>query len=701
MHTNTPHRTHRLSSLLSTLSIPLSVALAPLAIGSELPATGNEPGAAVTREAAKKTLENRATTLENIIVTATRTDARLSEVARSLAVVDRLEIESIQGQSIGDVLRYQPNISIAGGPRAGSQTVNIRGLGGNKVLQTVDGARLSFESGHRPSYYLDPELLKRVEALRGPASSLWGSGALGGVIAQNTLDPEDLLSERNTGGFLRTGFNSNNAQSTTTMALAAQGDAVDGLFSAYSRDSDDVELGNGDSLQGSASEDYGMLAKVNWRLNAHHDLQLNMRASDSDGTVPTNGTAAINETSNFLVTRDTETFNANVRWRFTPDSDLIDSRVLAYWNRIDVDEQRVADGRPDSTRLDEYGINLINVSRIGDATLQYGADIYRESFEGERSGRFRPAPPEATTDVWSVYAQAQIPLTDSWRLDLGARYDDFTTRADNLDNERANDDISTSAALVWNATDWATLALRYDEAFRAPTAEELYTDGTHFCAGRGFCNSFVPNPDLDAEQAANLELVGQFNFGDVLGADNINVQMSAFRNEVDDFIEQIVAGPFFFPFPDPGTTTWINVDEATLEGFEVQGTYQRGPLLFKLAYGQTRGEDDNTGQDLTNIPADTLVADLSYGFMQNALVAGIRFTDVASQRRTDVPQNNPNMVFDAYSITDLYASWQPVAMPNVKIDLNVNNLEDDLYQRAWDQLPEAGREIILSARYSF
>jgi len=671
--------THR-----SLLSAAIATALIPAALAD--PAFENE---------------ERHQSLENIVVTATRTDTSLADVARSMSVVNRLEIESIQGQAIGDVLRYQPNISIEGGPRAGSQTVNIRGLGGNKVLQTVDGARLSFESGHRPSYYLDPELLKRVEALRGPASSLWGSGALGGVIAQRTLDPEDLMNDDSTGGFIRTGYNTNNQQTITTLALAAGNDSVNGLVSGYYRDSDDVELGNGEDLVGSASEDYGMLAKVNWRMAEHHDLQFNFRSSDSDGTVPTNGTAEINDTSNFLVARNTQTMNANVRYRFRPDNELIDSRALVYWNRIDVDEQRIEDGRPDSTRLDEYGINLINVSRLGDVTLQYGADIYREEFEGERSGAFRPLPPAAHTDVWSVYAQASIPLADSWRLDLGMRYDDFTTEDDNAGESRANDDTSASAALVWNATDWATLALRYDEAFRAPTAEELYTSGTHFCAGFNFCNSFIPNPELEPEQAANFEALGQFSFNDTLGADSIDLQVSVFRNEVDDFIEQIVVGPFFFPFRDPGTTTWVNVDEATLEGVEIQGTYQRGPLLLSLAYGQTRGEDDNSGEDLTNIPADTLVLDLSYGFLQNSLVAGVRYTDVASQRRTDFPENDAGIVYDAYAVTDLYASWQPNNLPNLKFDLNVNNLEDDFYQRAWDQLPEAGREVILSARYSF
>ena len=117
--------------------------------------------------------------LNKVLVSATRIESPLSEVSRPVAVVERKEIDTMQPQSIAQVLRFQSNVSISGGPRAGSQSVNIRGLEGSKVLQTVDGVRQVFESGHRPSYFLDPALLKNIELVKGPASTLWGSGAVG------------------------------------------------------------------------------------------------------------------------------------------------------------------------------------------------------------------------------------------------------------------------------------------------------------------------------------------------------------------------------------------------------------------------------------------------------------------------------------------------------------------------------------------
>jgi len=638
--------------------------------------------------------------MEHIVVTATRTERNASEVMRSLSVLDRAQIDSIQGQSLGDLVNALPNITLAGGPRAGSQTINIRGLGGNKLLQTVDGARLSFESGHRPSYYLDPALLKGVEALRGPASSLWGSGALGGVVAQRTLDPVDLTDGDDIGGFIRSGYNDNNQQHTTTVAVGVELGSIDWLLSGYYRDSDDLEMGNGETLADSSSQDSGVLAKLNWQPADDHILQLNYRASNSDGSVPSNGAAEVNETSNFLIERETRTHNASARWDFNPGNNGLDSQALLYWNQVEIDEARVSDGRGDATSLDEYGLNVMNVSKVGHLTLQYGADIYREEFSAFRSGDNRPLPPEATSDVWSVYLQSQFQLTDGWRLDLGLRHDDFTTEAENLNDERSESSTSSTLALVWQPTDWADLALRYDEAFRAPTSEELYTSGTHFCLGRGFCNRFVPNNQLEAENASNVELLGKFTFSNVLGADRLTIEGAVFDNRVDNFIEQVVSGPSFFPFPDAGTTTWINVSDADIQGFELQTQYQRGGLNLALGYGQTRGEDNATGDDLTNIPADTLSADLNYTFAERALVTGLRVVHAASQRNTDYMENTTGISYDGYSVVDLYAIWSPRQLPGIQFDLNINNVGDKFYTRAWDQLPESGREIILSARYS-
>lgn len=657
--------------------------------------------AAVNPSWAEETVSEQQAALETVVVTATRIEKPLNEVARSIAVVDQEELLQIQPKSIAEALAYSPNITTSGGPRAANQTVNVRGLTGNKVLQTIDGARQNFESGHRPSYFLDPELVKSVEAVRGPASSLWGSGAIGGVVAQNTINADDLVDgDSGLGGFAKGGYNDNNDGATATMALAGKQGDFGWLVSGYGRDSDQLEMGNGKELLGSESESWGAMGKLNWNLAEGQDIELAYRHSDWDGAVPTNAAAELNGTSNFMIDRKQTTDNTNLSYRLDAGNDWLNLEARLYNNQVEMDEVRVADGRADTTEIDTWGFNLTNQSLLGNTRLLYGIDTYIEDFDTARGGENRPQPPEAQTTSWSVYGLAEVPLADAWNLEFGLRYDDFETEAKNLDASSSDSATSPSAAIVWDAADWLVLSVRHDRAFRAPGSEELYSTGYHFCMFPGFCNTFEPNPELEPEEAANTELNAKMAFADTLGADVIHVEAAVFQNNVDNFIEQVVAFPDFTRF-DPGTTSWFNVDEAILEGAEISAAYLRGPLALKASYGQVRGEDDNTGQDLTNIPADTWKLDASFGFESINMLAGVRYVYADDQARTDYEENVGGTVYDSYGVTDLYLSWQPQAVDGVRFDLSVNNLEDKYYRQAWEQLYSAGREVIFSARYRF
>ncbi|MBW8191586.1 TonB-dependent hemoglobin/transferrin/lactoferrin family receptor [Neiella marina] len=641
--------------------------------------------------------------IKAVVVNATRVETTEDEVTRPLAVVEKEQLDAIQPQSVAEAVSYEPNIAVSGGPRANNQSVNIRGLSGNKVLQTIDGVRQVFESGHRPSYFLDPELLTSIEVVKGPASSLWGSGAVAGVVAQNTVSAGDLLApEQNLGGFIKTGYNDNNDKSTTTGAIAGRTDSLDLLFSAYYRNSNDAELGDGSRLIGSASIDKGMMGKAEWQIDDHQSLGFNVRAANVSGSVPSNGSADPNGSSNFLINCDQDTANIALDYRINTQSPYLNAQVKAYWNSVDMDEERVSDGRSDATELDVYGININNVSTVGDVTLLYGIDGHTEDFKAERGGDNRPTPPDAETDIWGGFIQASYPVAKNWSVEVGARYDYFSTEAKNLTEDRSDNDLSPSAALIWQAQDWLELTLRHDRAFRAPSSEELYSTGYHFCMFEGFCNSFEPNPDLKPEQAANTELMAKAKFGGVFAEnDGLQIQTSVFQNKVDDFIEQIVTDPTFYPVMDPGKTYWYNVDEATIEGFEISANYRYQAFNATLAYGIVRGEDDITGEDLTNIPADTLSADLSYAFLSEQLKAGVRVIHAKDQTRTDYEENLDGTTYDGYTVGDLYVSYQPSSLAALKLDLTINNVTDKHYRQAWDELDQVGREVIFSAKYSF
>lgn len=131
--------------------------------------------------------------LDEITVTATKTHRGPLETSGEVNVIHRNEIDRVQAQSLDDVLRYQPGLDIGGGPRRLVEAPSIRGLSGPRVLVTLDGARLDFQSGHAGRLFVEVDALRQIDVVRGPNSALWGSGALGGVLALSTLDVDGVL----------------------------------------------------------------------------------------------------------------------------------------------------------------------------------------------------------------------------------------------------------------------------------------------------------------------------------------------------------------------------------------------------------------------------------------------------------------------------------------------------------------------------
>lgn len=640
-------------------------------------------------------------TLDRIDVNALRQSAD-GETGREIVTLDEARIRSQQAQSVAELIRYEPNVVVSGGPRPGLQSISIRGLGEDKVLQVVDGVRQDFNSGHRPSYFLDPLLLKRLEVVKGPVSSVWGSGALGGVVSQQTIAAEDVLQAgANFGGFTAHSHNSNNRERTHTLALGARTDRSDWLLAGSLRQGDDPRLGNGQRLENAARDDQTLLLKGRLQVDEAQSVGLNLRQARVDGRVPSNG-AVPPGTSNFLINRAQHTGTVALDYHLDPASDWVNTRVTLSRNQVAMDESRVSDGRFDQTDAVTHGLVVTNESRLGQSRWLYGLDGYRERFQAQRSGSNRPQPPDAVSLVAGAFVQADLPLHEDWQLTVGTRYDRFDSEARNLPDsgKQRDDQLSPAIGLHWQATPWLGLALRHDRAFRAPTAEERFSSGAHFCLGPIGCNRFVPNPDLRPEKAANTELQARLQWADVLAADTVQVSANLFQNRVRDFIEQVVTPPSnTTPFPgppnDPGTTTFVNVDQARLRGFEVTGHYARDHFQARLAYGQVRGEEERTGRALANVPADKLTLDLSRQWGQQ-LTTGVRVIRASSQDNT--PDGSR---FDGYVTGDIYASWQPLSVPALTLSVTVNNVSDRFYRQAFAQLDEPGREIIAALRYAF
>ncbi|WP_345888571.1 TonB-dependent hemoglobin/transferrin/lactoferrin family receptor [Shewanella algae] len=650
---------------------------------------------------------------DEVLVSATRIQEKVSESSRSAAVVGEEQLAEKQGDSVAEVLKTEANINIANGPRSSAQQVEIRGLSGQRVLQTIDGARQNTSAGHRGTFFMDPELLSSVEVVRGPASSLWGSGAIGGVVSQNTKSAREMLDEgQSFGGYLKQGYETNGQRSKSSGAIYGAKGSIDWLLNGSYSDGDNIKAGNDNTLENSASRSRSGLAKFGWQLDEAQRLQLSGRINEISEAVPSNPATDVSN-SVPLVRRDSKDSNLTLDYSLAPSSNaLLDLDAKFYWNKTDYDENRLTKGQFDTTEYETLGFSIANRSQWQGLKLTYGLDGYRDQIETFRddsgqSGQ-RPGNIDGESRVWGAFVAANIALGENWSLDPALRYDSFENESNNLGHSSDDDALSPSLALVWKTAPWLTLSARYDEAFRAPSVEEMYSSGTHYCIPpipnflpNGLCNTFEVNENLKAEKAKNKELKADMRFAELAGNDELALSLSVFRNDVDDFIEQRVTNPLHGIPGLEQNTRWDNVDKARLTGFELTGKYRINQTRLSLSYGQTEGKDRHDGGYLANIPANKLVLDLSQGIMAGDMKLGTRVSYNASQDR--VPEDNPVNRYQDYTLWDVYLAWEPAmgTFEGLRVDFAIENIGDEEYIQAWQTLMDQGRNFKLSARYRF
>ncbi|MFM2043510.1 MAG: hypothetical protein RLY86_2086 [Pseudomonadota bacterium] len=635
--------------------------------------------------------------LEVITITATRTPRPAIEVPAAISVVGLEEIERAQAQSLDDLLRHVPSVELSGGPRTTAEQPSIRGLGDERIVLRLDGARQNFQAGHKGRAFLDPSLLRQVDVLRGPASALYGSGAVGGVIALTTKDAGDFLKDGDSmGGRARLSWADNGEELVGSLTgYARPSDTIGLLASLTRRDSGDVETGSGLTIPFSGDDLWSGLVKADWAPATGHRLRLSWQGYRNDQLLP----SAPDTTDTSIVVDRVSRQDTGTLGYEGVSGPWIDLRGTAYWSRTDLDEDRVGQVREDDTVLETLGIDLANTSRFdaGPAAfaLTYGVEAYRDSQEGRRNGAARPQFPDAQSDVLGLFIQAETVIAERFTITPALRWDRFDQSAEGQ-RDRSDKELSPSLRAAVEAAEWLTVFAGYAEAFRSPSLTELYNTGLHF---PGVCpipgrpcvvpnNFFVPNPDLRAEQAATWEAGVNLSFRDLAQpGDRLLAKAAVFRNDVDDFIEQAVLIP-------QGQTTRRNVQEARIEGIELEAGYDSDTWFAGLSASLLRGEDRNTGADLDSIPADRLTLTIGRALPDLDLSGGWRATFTADQDRVNADTATPG-----YVTHDIFVVWTPVEA--VRLDLGVDNLFDKTYRRHLSSIPEKGRTVKLSAAYSF
>ena len=238
--------------------------------------------------------------IEKITVTATRAERNIKDVPATVSVISAEAMEKNLARDIADLIRYEPGVSVGGSNRFGLNGFTIRGIGDDRILTQVDGVPIvdeynfgAFLTARRD--FIDVDALKTVEIVRGPASSLYGSDALGGVVSFLTKDPEDYLTADRPYHFSAKGGYSSEDQSFLSTATAAGGGEVfKGLLVYTYRDGEETESNGGGEVsagpaRGKADpqdfDSHNVLAKLVYDLNDAHQFRLTADYYQNDSDV--------------------------------------------------------------------------------------------------------------------------------------------------------------------------------------------------------------------------------------------------------------------------------------------------------------------------------------------------------------------------------------------------------------------------------
>ena len=647
---------------------------------------------------AEATAQQAVTPLDAVTATATRTPSVAGNTAVPVTVIGREQILERQARSPIELLREVPGVEISGVPRTTAMQPTIRGLGEERIVFRLDGARNNFNAGHRGRLFLDPDLLRQVDVLRGPGSVLYGSGAIGGAIALRTIEPDDLLppgSPNPVGGYLRGGYQTQGAGWRGSGGFAARAGDFAALAAAAGLTSNLFRDGRGTIIPFTGDDATTVLGRVQWRPQFHRfDIAAHRYVNDHEIPIAAN-TATLTGVTDRRTVQDV----VSARWSWAdPALPLLNPQLVLYRNRVLLEERRQTAGRPlQTTGLVTTGLDLQNTSRFSlfgrdRHALTIGLELYRDEQEGAQNGLARPQFPDARQDVLGLFAQDEITF-GRFSLVPALRWDRFAQRAEGGRNDRTLERLSPKITAAYQLTGWLQPYLSYAEAFRAPSLTELYVSGQHFPG-----NFFVPNPNLRPETSRNFEAGANLRFQDLLRqGDRLRARLTAFHNEIDDFIESVVLAR---------TTVNSNIGRARIQGVEAELHYDAGTWFGALTASTLRGDNLTDNRPLASVPAHRLALSGGYRFLPQGLVVGARWLLVAAQdRMPDLP--GVARETSGYGVLDLYASWQPAFAPSFRLDVGVDNVFDHAYRRStWNAVPappfyEVGRNVRAALRVSF
>jgi hemoglobin/transferrin/lactoferrin receptor protein len=627
--------------------------------------------------------------LEEVTVYARRL-VPVTRVAATVTVISDEDLQRTLASDVKQMVRYEPGLSVRSDPfRFGLDTFTIRGMTGNRVAVEVDGipsapgfAIGSYSDSGRA--FVDLAFVQRVEILRGPASSLYGSDAIGGVVAMSTLKPDTLLS-----GGANASLRSEGGYDSSDDGWHAAVIGADRVGSA------DVVLGyvhRQGSEPGTAAKvtpdprDYdadSVLLTTQFDSMPGGPLTVTAEGGRLHQTTDVNAWELLTGTrfANTVVLSGDDTgqrFRTSVAQKLGATAAYDSADWVFYWQGTDTrqdtyEQRRAVAPRTPPLQLDRLfrfeervlGAEFTAVKDMERGGIShdivYGLELSGTRMEETRNGTqtnlttgdttktilgetypLRDFPNSDVVEA-GVFAQDEVSFGgDKWSVIPALRIDyyDLSPKPDALyreDNPNMpvvgleDTSISPKLGLTRRFGDALTAYFQYSNGFRAPPPEDV-----NIGLDLPLLNvRAIPNPDLKPEKSNGYELGLRYD-GTALG-----FTISGYYNDYDDFIEsKINLGA------DPETHVIIfqsqNIASARIYGTEVAATARAGewtPALrgwtARVSGAWARGEDLERNQPLNSVDPGGVLLSLAYEAPTGAWRGELVTTGVAAKREVD------------------------------------------------------------------
>ena len=627
-----------------------------------------------------------------------------------------------------DIFRHNTEVSVGGGT-TNAQRIYLNGVEGSNLNITIDGARQGrnlFQ--HRGGMsYADPTLLKRVDVQAGAGADN-GPGALGGSIKFVTVDAQDLLrNDEQIGARVRTGYQSANKAKLgglTAYALPSEHLGVLANVSAINRDN--YRIGGGDRVQRSAGQDRDYMLKLSlldvaghslrFGANRHTDAGVYKRGSSGSdaGYIPDD---LVNSTS---VTRQiSERDTYTMEHRYQAQSPLLNWTLNAYRNENEF-RYPGSTSRPISTK--EHGFTAKNTATFAlgatEHTLTTGLDWFKEESSTQQLKNPNPALGltgrviDITNKNLGVFVNDRVQI-DRLTVSVGLRFDDFKSDYGplKLDSNEVSPNIFAEYQLHDN---WAVFAGYKESVSAAGTIPIGFL-------GRINNKTQVSTGSLKAESSVQKEAGLRFNANSFLATnDQAQLGLKYYQTRLNNLIEMPGQGgaPALCIGPGAGSISASSnpanclaagsaAKPIIIKGWAINASWALNAYSthLNLAINDTKrnGKAIGTVRRSAASQGDQLVWDNQW---QATDELGFGYTMTAVKRLTNVPKNQPERA--GYMVHSLQSDWQPMAVPNLTLNLAVHNLLDKKYSDhttlnsgATGIVAETGRDVRLTATYQF